>query len=636
MRPATAASATAASATPKLRLPELADIQRELAERRLRHFIKYMWPVVEPTNDFVPNWHIDAICDHLEAVKLGIKNEGAVGAIRKLIINIPPRMMKSLSVSVGFPAWLWIDAPSFRSLFASYGQDLSIRDSVKTRNVILSPWYQRNWGDRFQLSGDQNAKTRFENNKTGFRLATSVGGLATGEGADGLFVDDPHNLSDTLSLSEKSLQTVADWFDMVLQTRLNNQKTGFIVLIMQRAHHKDLTGHIIAKELGYTHLCLPMEYEANHPHLWAADPRAIEGELLCPARIGTAEAVGLKKAMGSYASAGQLQQRPAPREGGIIKRAWFQFVAAAPANLERVVRWWDMAATEKKAGNNPDFTAGAKVGMDAEGNAYVMHVVAEQVSSFEAETLIKNTAGMDGMDTDIWMEQEPGSAGKALINIYSRKLSGQMGHKFRGEPSTGSKDTYVDVLAAAMESGTVFFVRGTGSVPPAWIEALMDSACSFPNADHDDDIESVAKAYCKLATRIKARSRDPFAEAAPVAINQVLLRALEYVRNTGGAALLAQFNEDNEPIGDRLWAELSAAGLVALNADGCIALTAAGRQTLDAATQDSGSGERQTGLAGAQMDEDMDFEAIAEANARKIYGNAVVDNWAEHAARGDE
>src|SRR6202171_4519631 len=168
-----------ASSEQLLSKPSLAnEIDRELAERNLRDFVRLAWPVVEPRPPFVDGWHIDAITDHLQAI--------ARGEIRNLLINVPPRHMKSLLVSVFWPCWEWVRYPQRRWLFSSYGASLSIRDSVKCRRLIESPWYQTNWGHRFSLTGDQNAKARFDNDRTGYRLSTSVGGAATGEGGDRL------------------------------------------------------------------------------------------------------------------------------------------------------------------------------------------------------------------------------------------------------------------------------------------------------------------------------------------------------------------------------------------------------------------------------------------------------------------
>ena len=146
------------------------------AETKLRYFVECAWPVLEPSTPFVPGWHLDAICEHLEAVN--------AGQIRNLLINIPPRHMKSLAVAVFWPVWTWLSHPEFRWLFSSYALSLSIRDSLKCRRLIESKWFQDRWSKKFQLTSDQNAKMRFENNRTGYRIATSVGGAATGEGGD--------------------------------------------------------------------------------------------------------------------------------------------------------------------------------------------------------------------------------------------------------------------------------------------------------------------------------------------------------------------------------------------------------------------------------------------------------------------
>jgi hypothetical protein len=190
---------------------------------------------------------------------------------------------------------------------------------VKCRRLVQSAWYQSSWGDRFSLTGDQNAKEKFENDKSGYRLVTSVGGTATGEGGDRIVVDDPHNVKE--SESDTVRQTAIDWWDHVMSTRLNDPKTGAKVVVMQRVHQQDLTGHLL-EQGGYEHLCLPAEYEGNRraTSIGWTDPRNEPGELLWPQRFGKPELESLKHALGSYASASQLQQRPSPAGGGILKR----------------------------------------------------------------------------------------------------------------------------------------------------------------------------------------------------------------------------------------------------------------------------------------------------------------------------
>jgi predicted phage terminase large subunit-like protein len=317
------------SFAPLLTRPCLRDeIDAEMASRSLREFVRQAWPVVEPSTPFVPGWHIDAIIEHLEAVTRG--------QIRNLLINVPPRHMKSLLVSVFWLAWEWIRWPERRWLFSSYAASLSIRDSVICRRLLESPWYKAHWGDRFALTSDQNTKGRFDKNRSGYRLTTSVGGAVTGEGGDRIVCDDPHNVQEAESDSVR--KTTLDWFDVVMSTRVNDPKTSSKVVVMQRCHQQDLSGHLL-EQGGLEHLRLPAEYESPPcvTSIGWTDPRTAHGELLWPDRFGPEEMESLKRSLGSYAAAGQLQQRPSPAEGGLLKRHWFRFWQPPGANLPPVM-----------------------------------------------------------------------------------------------------------------------------------------------------------------------------------------------------------------------------------------------------------------------------------------------------------
>ena len=305
----------------------LSEIDTELAARSLGEFVRQAWAVVEPSTPFVPGWHIDAIVEHLEAVTRG--------HIRNLLINVPPRHMKSLLVSVFWPTWEWIRWPERRWLFSSYGAQLSIRDSVKCRRLIESAWYQQRWRDRFSLTSDQNTKGRFDNDRSGYRLSTSVGGAATGEGGDRIVCDDPHNVQEAESDSVR--KATLDWWDVVMSTRVNDPRSAAMVVVMQRCHQQDLSGHLLEQGC-WEHLCLPAEYELSQRRtsIGFIDPRQNHGELLWPERFGPQEIDALKRSLGSYAAAGQLQQRPAPAEGGIFKRHWWRYWRPAHLNLPLV------------------------------------------------------------------------------------------------------------------------------------------------------------------------------------------------------------------------------------------------------------------------------------------------------------
>lgn len=297
---------------------------REEASRcaaSLSYYISRAWNVVEPTTTYVHNWHIDIICEYLTALtNLEIQN---------LIINIPPRHMKSLLTVVMWPTWVWLNDPSSRWLTGSYSMSLSTRDARKSRNIIQSLWYQKHFGDRYQLSGDQNVKSRYENTKTGVRLAFGMDTMFTGEGGDYIVVDDALKAQD--KDSEIARGNVNETWDTSLSTRANDLKTVRRVIVGQRLHEDDLSGHVMAKmsEEGahqYEMLILPARYEPKRfvSSIGLADPRRKDGALLWPERFDEKEMVATELDLGPRDAAGQLQQRPSPAGGAIFLREWFE------------------------------------------------------------------------------------------------------------------------------------------------------------------------------------------------------------------------------------------------------------------------------------------------------------------------
>ena len=468
-----------------MELPSLEEVRSALAEASLSDFIRLGWPNIDPA-DYIGNWHIDAMSEHLEAV--------ANGECRRLLINVPPRHMKSLSCSVAFPAWVWaqrkrspLTGPGVGFLGVSYAQTLSIRDNVKCRRLLASKWYQDRWGDRFTLTGDQNTKIRFENDQGGYRLASSVESGTTGDGGDVIIIDDAISAGDALSPTVRAAAN--DWFDGTMTTRLNNPKTGAYIVVAQRLHEDDLIGHLLRKGDNWTHLCLPARYEREHPIVWARDPRKEEGELLWPERMGEDEVSRLELALGSYGAAGQLQQRPAPRDGGMFRRSWFGVVDIAPAGLT-FVRDWDLAGTVATPGTDPDWTVGVKMGRDAAGFHYITDVVRLRGSSHEVERTILATAQQDGTACTVSIKQDPGQAGKAQVAALTRML---IGFIVKSATETGSKETRAAPFAAQCEAGNVKLVRGP------WLDLFLDEMETFPFGRHDDQVDAAASAFNVLA-----------------------------------------------------------------------------------------------------------------------------------------
>lgn len=465
-------------------IPSLEEIDDELAYRSLNHFIRQLWPVVDPS-EFKNGWHLDTMSEHLEAVSRG--------EITRLIINIPPRHMKSLMVSVFWPAWTWLHNPSKQWLFASYAESLSIRDSVKCRRLIQSLAYQNllmRYQPDFMLTGDQNTKIRFENNLGGYRLATSVGGALTGFGADFICADDAHNVVE--GESETVRQGVLEWWDYAMSTRLNDPKTGAYVIIMQRLHEEDLTGHILAKDREnqeWSHLCLPARYEKENrtvSPLKFTDPRTVVDEPLWPERYGDKELASIEKDLGIYGSAGQLQQRPSPRTGGMFPVENFQLIKAFNKNfILESIRAWDKAGTEDGGAR----TAGVLMHKMKNGSFLIEDVVKGQWSAGKREAIIKQTAELDGKNVAIWVEQEPGSGGKESAENTIKNLPGYNVHADR---VTGDKATRAEPYSAQVEASNVVLIVGE------WNRDFIEEHRLFPNGKFLDQCDAAAGAFSRL------------------------------------------------------------------------------------------------------------------------------------------
>ena len=451
--------------------------------RSLKEFTKSSWPAIEPGRDFYDNWHIDAVSDHLQAV--------VEGDIKRLIINIPPRHMKSISVAVALPAWAWTIQPEKKFLYASYAGSLSIRDSVKCRRLLDSRWYKEHFGETFKLTSDQNQKQRFENDKTGARIATSVDGALTGEGGDIIVIDDPHNVRESESSTVR--EGVLEWWDQAMQTRLNDPKTGAFIIIMQRVHENDLTGHILSNELGdeWDHLCLPARYEAGHPtptrsSLNFFDPRTDEGELLWPERIDNRTLENLERSLGSYASAGQLQQRPMPKGGGILKAEWWvPWEKEDLPPMEYVLQSWDTAFSTKENSSYSARTTWGVFRKNGQVNAIVIDMWYDRVSYPELRKIAQ----------DSYYDFEPDAV------LIEKKASGQsllQDLRMAGIPvieysPDRDKQARAHASSALLEDGRIYFPFNK-----KWAKDLIDICAAFPAGDNDDIVDTCTQAWLRL------------------------------------------------------------------------------------------------------------------------------------------
>lgn len=442
----------------------------------LAGFVREAWPVLEPNTPLVWNWHLDALCMHLEAV--------SNGQITRLLINIPPGSSKSMIVSVMWQAWEWgpRGLPSMRFLTTSFNDGPVKRDTRKTRDLIASEWFRSLWPD---VTLTRTGETSFANGLTGTREGVAFGSLTSQRG-DRLIIDDPHSTQTAESDVERA-RTVRQFQEGAIN-RLNDQTKSAIVVVMQRLHEDDVAGVILKSKMGFEHLCLPMEFEPDRrcrTSIGFVDPRTYDGELLDPIRFPR-EVIERDFKVFAYSWAGQYQQRPAPREGGLFKRHWFQIVDAIPVEATKRVRSWDIGAT--KGGGDP--TVGLKARRVPDGVFYIENVVREQFGPAEVEQLIKATASQDGTACPITIPEDPGAAGKAYAETLVGKLAGYPVKRIR---PTGDKQTRATPAAAQAEAGNIKLLRGP------WNEAFLDEICTFPAGAHDDQVDALADAVNELA-----------------------------------------------------------------------------------------------------------------------------------------
>ena len=346
-------------------------VEKRKCEISLAEFVRHAWRVIEPGQPYVHGWHIDFICAHLEAITDGVVLDNGE-LYNRLLVNVPPGTMKSLLIGVFWPAWEWgpRNMPHMRYVCAAHSQDLAIRDGLRMRRLVTSEWYQAHWGDRVQLTGDQNQKTKFENTATGFRQATAAGSI-TGARGDRVIIDDPHSVDG--ANSDQQRNSTLTWFLEAVPTRVNNPDRSAIVVVMQRLHEDDVSGAILSRGLGYDHIMLPMRYDPARAYatkLGYADPREEEGELLFEERFPLDVVERDEKAMGPYATAGQFQQQPEPRGGGIIKDHWWQLWDKPEyPPIEFIVASLDTAYTTKAENDFSAMTVWGVFSASSEGQA---------------------------------------------------------------------------------------------------------------------------------------------------------------------------------------------------------------------------------------------------------------------------
>lgn len=491
------------------------ELEHALCLNAFRHFIPRAWPEIDPA-PLIHNWHIDAIADHLQAV--------ADGQIKNLIINIPPGMAKSMLVSVLWPAWCWARRPTWQILAASYEQGLVTRDAVKARELMRSPWYTK-WfrktdspfvNKAWDFSADTDQKTYYSNTEGGHRVSLGVGGKGTGYRGDCLIIDDPISAKD--AHSKIARESVIRWKTETMANRFNDQANAAQVLIMQRLHEEDLSGFLI-KQGGWELLRLPSRFEAQNrsrTRTWKgadfyADPRKSEGELLFAEKFPETVLKKLAVEVGSYAFAGQYQQRPAPAEGGMLKREWFSRrwhmpgvipptgieARTVPVNFELFAIFVD--ATFRKTEDNDKVAIGV-FGIQGP-DVYLLQLAWDRMTFTETVTRLVDLRSKWPKVSGVYVEDK--ANGDAIIDTLKNKVPGLIPIS-----PDGGKESRIASVQPFIEAGNFWLPL---SAP--WVDDYITEACAFPKAPHDDAIDMTAYALLKYCGRnnlgwIEALARD--------------------------------------------------------------------------------------------------------------------------------
>lgn len=434
-------------------------------------FLHKVFNTLSPGQQYETNWHIDAIAWQLERVRRG--------EARRLIINMPPRSLKSIAASVAFPAFMLGHDPSQRIICVSYSGELAKKHSNDFRAVLESRWYRTTFPNA-RISTTKNTETEIELTQRGFRLATSVGGTLTGRGGNIIIIDDPLKPDDAFSESKRT--GANQWFTNTLLSRLDDKKTGAIVVVMQRVHVDDLTGFLLDQSDEWEVLSLPAIAEHDEDIQIGARRfyRRELGAPLSPEREPLGVLEQMKLQIGSSAFSAQYQQAPVPPGGAMIKRHWVRRFSDLPPSTERLftMQSWDTAS---KGGPEHDWSVCTTWIVARARKWYLVDVWRDRVDypTLKAE-MIRHAASWKAKRVLV----EDAGAGTALVQELRGTIAGIIAVAPKGD-----KESRMAVASAKFEAGQVYLPEKA-----PWLADLESELFAFPASRHDDQCDSISQA----------------------------------------------------------------------------------------------------------------------------------------------
>jgi predicted phage terminase large subunit-like protein len=449
--------------------------------RDLTSFIERSFYELNPQTNFLPSPHLEVVASRLEACRQG--------QTRRLIINQPPRSLKSHSASVALPAWCLGHNPALQIICASYGQDLADKHARDCRTLMASEFYRRLF-PQTRLSTEKQSVNEFMTTAQGFRMSTSVGGVLTGRGADVIILDDPLKPDD--ALSETRRNSVNDWYDNTLISRLNSKEHGVIIVVMQRLHQDDLVGHVMTQE-DWEVVSFPAiaEEDESHPIESPLGNRRFQrraGDVLEPHRESRDTLTATRRTLGEYNFASQYQQNPMPLGGAILRTEWLGRYDPGdlPQRFFCILQSWD---TANKSGELNDFSVCTTWGV-ANGRTYLLAVFRKRLNYPDLKRAVREQAHLHHANS-ILIEDK--ASGTQLIQDL--KAEGAWGVKPYAPPPASDKTLRLYAQTAEFENGRVLLPR---SAP--WLDEYIRELTTFPGSKYDDQVDSTTQALEHLRT----------------------------------------------------------------------------------------------------------------------------------------
>ena len=453
---------------------------RALLRSDFMTFAERAFRELEPDTPFVMSPHLELMAAKLEACRNG--------TIRRLIVNLPPRSLKSHFTTVAFVAWILGHRPDRKVICASYGQDLADKHARDTRKLMTSPFYKRVFPTR--LAASRLAVSDFETTAGGGRMATSVGGVLTGRGADVIIVDDPQKPDE--ALSDTARKSANQWFDNSLLSRLNNKATGCIIVVMQRLHQDDLVGHVLEQDDRWEVVSFPAIAETDETvefdtPLGRQLMRRKAGEALDPAREGLDTLAMIRRQIGEYNFQGQYQQKPTPVSGNMVKRAWLKYfeLGEQPATFDFVLQSWD---TANKSGELNDYSVCTTWGVK-DRRFYLLDVYRARLNYPELKRAIRTCAERYAPNKILIEDKASGT--QLIQDLLSEGLNSVLAYD---APPGNDKVMRLHAQTASFENGCVLLP----SYAP-WLSEYLSELTGFPGTKYDDQVDSTTQALAHLS-----------------------------------------------------------------------------------------------------------------------------------------